>query len=216
VAFPLVVVPSKLPAKVLSKRDSAAAACVGHVKEDNAFSIYDVMPNQDCGMNSGMPTYPLQGLLNMKELRKIESAPKNTFSGPKNFTPMKPRRAFGFLVLRFVLQLDTNVSRRPGFTVLFRSCEFTVDSLIESACHKQTALSCSHPSGSGPRSLLSVTEAPGPIPTPSGPEQRQYRTLFNRLSIQRDGRNRPCDLPRRTRHSNLADSWRGRKRFQRT
>jgi len=106
------------------------------------------------------------------------SSEKNTFSGPKNFTPMKPRRAFGFLVLRFVLPLDTNVSRRPGSIVLFRSCEFTMDSLIESTCRKQTALSCSHPSGSGPRSFPSVTEAPDPIPTPSGPEQRQYRTLF--------------------------------------
>jgi hypothetical protein len=67
--------------------------------------------------------------------------------------PIKSRRAFGFLVLRFVLPLDTNVSRRPGPIVFFRSCEFTIDSLIESVCHKQTALSCSHPSGSGPRSL---------------------------------------------------------------
>ncbi len=130
--------------------------------------------------------------------------------------PIKPWRAFGFLVLRFVLPLNTNVSRRLGSIGLFRSCEFTMDSLIESACRKQTALSCSHPSGSEPRSLLPVTEGSGPIPTPSGPEQRQYRTLFTHLSIQLHGRNRPCDLPRRTRHSNSADSWHGRKRFQRT
>ena len=89
-------------------------------------------------------------------------------------------------------------------------------SLFESVCCRQTSLSCSHPSGSGPRSLLSVTEAPGPIPTPSGPEQRQYRTLFNRLSIQLHGCNRPFDLPRRMRHSSSADSWCGRKGFRRT
>ena len=115
-----------------------------------------------------------------------------------------------------VLQRDKSISRRPGLTVLFRSCQFTMDSLIESACCEQTSLSCSHPSGSGPGSLPSVTEAPGSIPTPSGPEQSQCRNIFNRLSIQREGHNRPYDLPRRTRHSALPDSWRGRKRFQRT
>lgn len=45
----------------------------------------------------------------------------------------------------------------------------------------QAALSRSHPSGSRPDSPgVFRPQKPGPIPTPSGPEQRQYRTLFNR------------------------------------
>jgi hypothetical protein len=68
-------------------------------------------------------------------------------------------------------------AQAPSF--FFAPAKFSIDSLIESACPWQTSLSCSHPSGSGPRSPLPVTEAPGPIPTSSGPEQRQYRTMFN-------------------------------------
>ena len=92
-------------------------------------------------------------------------------------------RSIGFLLLSAVLPRDNKVPKRPGSIVLLRTCLFSRDSFVESAGRQPAALSCSHPSGSKPGSLGSRTRGPDPIPTPSGPEQRQYRTRFNRRPL---------------------------------
>jgi hypothetical protein len=90
-------------------------------------------------------------------------------------------RFFGLRVRLCVLPRDINVPKGPGPIVLFRSCEF---SGFIRRVRRPTTLSCSHPSGSGPRSRRHATAGPGPIPTASGPEQRQYRTRFSRAGIE--------------------------------
>jgi hypothetical protein len=98
-------------------------------------------------------------------------------------------RLFGLLAQLCVLPRDVNVSKRPGLIVLFRACKFTLDSFVESAGHRPTALSCSHPSGSKPgpsdrgpqgpapsrlrRDQNNVSTAPGSI---AGPSHRRDRT----------------------------------------
>ena len=73
------------------------------------------------------------------------------------------------------MQCDYRLSKRSGRIVRFAPAKFSLVWLVESIYQRQMSLSCRHPSGSRPGFI----DPPGPIPTVSGPEQRQYRTLFN-------------------------------------
>jgi hypothetical protein len=104
-------------------------------------------------------------------------------------------------------------AQAPGSLLL--SCEVPCRSLFESARRRQASLSCSHPSGSRPWPFLPIAESPGPIPTSSGPEQRQYRTRFKGGSLPGERPDIHQDWPCRTEPSTLRDSGHGRKRFPR-
>jgi CheY-like chemotaxis protein len=104
---------------------------------------------------------------------------KNTFLEPKNLRRGKVGSSaccYGLVFCR----LTPTYRTVPALAVCFAAAKFLVVSFVESVCRRQTSLSCSHPSGSkrGTRELGSP--GPGSIPTVSGPEQRQYRTMFPR------------------------------------
>jgi hypothetical protein len=81
-------------------------------------------------------------------------------------------QSIGFL-LSPVLLRDLNVPKRPGPLVLLRTCQFSWNSFVESAGHRPTALSCSHPSGSKPDA---GRHAPGAGPVPTRRDQNNVST----------------------------------------
>jgi hypothetical protein len=74
-------------------------------------------------------------------------------SPSRNSFRLSIRRHFG-LWLSAVLQRDIHLSKRPRHMVPFRSCEVRWSSVSSPPAAIPAALSCSHPSGSGPRARV--------------------------------------------------------------
>ena len=99
---------------------------------------------------------------------------KNTLPGPKFFRLCESGLRPGWVCL---LLHDPHLTNRSGRPALLGHLRVLWDSFVESA-GRPAALSRSHPSGSRPDAPGLETQEPSPLPTSSGPEQRQYRTPF--------------------------------------